>query len=274
MSEGSSRRGGTLAQYVALGSSFAAGPGLGARDPAGPLVSVRSSHGYPTLLARARNLSLTNMTSSAAKASHLLRHRQYGILRPQIEGLRPETTLVTMTVGGNDVGYVGDLTRVAHRSRPTLVGMALRCCWKGPRPLQSRPFQRLHDELLHILREVSRRSPRAHVLVVTYPVVLPPEGACPEFGIGRSDAALMRAVGERLAAVTRSAAEAGRAEVVDMDLLSVGHDGCAREPWVNRLDRTRAAPFHPTLVGMRATADAIGRVLDASLGVPWVAVTT
>jgi len=50
------RRPDTSGQHVALGRSFAAGMGLGPRDPGSPFVCMRSANGYPRLLARAAGL--------------------------------------------------------------------------------------------------------------------------------------------------------------------------------------------------------------------------
>ena len=84
-------------QYVALGSSFAAGLGLGKRPLDNPLVCMRSINGYPQQLARTRGLSLIDMTCSGATAKHIL----YGglfVLGPQLRGLNANTMLVTITV--------------------------------------------------------------------------------------------------------------------------------------------------------------------------------
>jgi hypothetical protein len=63
----------TASEYVALGSSFAAGLGLGPRVPGSPIVCQRSVNGYPQQLARMTGLSLTDMSCSGATASHVLR---------------------------------------------------------------------------------------------------------------------------------------------------------------------------------------------------------
>ena len=59
----------TSAEYVALGSSFAAGLGLGPRVPGSPIVCQRSVNGYPQQLARMTGLSLSDMSCSGATAS-------------------------------------------------------------------------------------------------------------------------------------------------------------------------------------------------------------
>ncbi len=117
--------------YVALGSSYAAGLGLGSRAPGSPVVTQRSVNGYPQQLARLLNIpSFTDMTSSGSTVQHVLRGRQM-MLGPQIDALGPDTRLVTLTAGGNDIGYVGDLTAMAYHNRGGTVGSAVGMFWKG-----------------------------------------------------------------------------------------------------------------------------------------------
>ena len=59
----------------------------------------------------------------------------------------------------------------------------------------------------------------------------------------------MRSVAVRLAEVTRAAASAAGATVIDMAVISKGHDACSAQPWVNGSAPAHGAPFHPTLAG-------------------------
>ena len=246
----------TGSEYVALGSSFAAGLGLGSRVTGSPIVCQRSVNGYPQQLARLTGLSLTDMSCSGATASHVLRGRQV-FLGPQIDALGPGTRLVTLTAGGNDIAYVGDLTAMAYRKRGGVISFLVGQFWGGAKPLADRKFDQLRANLIATLREARRRAPQARIFVVTYPAIIPPNGTCPGLGINEDDAALMRQVGVRLSEVTREAAQEVGVTVIDMDQLSGGHDTCASAPWVNGAAPKQGAPFHPTLAGARATAELI-----------------
>ena len=246
----------TGSEYVALGSSFAAGLGLGSRVPGSPIVCQRSVNGYPQQLARLTGLSLTDMSCSGSTASHVLRGGQV-FLGPQIDALGPDTRLVTLTAGGNDIAYVGDLTAMAYRKRGGVVGYLVGQFWGGAQSVADRKFEQLRADLLATLREVRRRAPQARIFVVTYPAIIPPNGSCPGLGIDEDDAALMRQVGVRLAEVTREAAQEAGVTVIDMEQLSAGHDACASVAWVNGAVPKQGAPFHPTLAGARATAELI-----------------
>lgn len=246
----------TNAEYVALGSSFAAGLGLGPRVPGSPIVCQRSVNGYPQQVARMTGLSLTDMSCSGATASHVARGGQV-FLGPQIAALGPQTRLVTLTAGGNDIGYVGDLTALAYRRRGGVAGLLVGLFWKGARPAAERKFEALQSDLIATLREIRRRAPKAQIIVVTYPAILPPQGTCLALGIDNDEAELMREVAVRLAEVTRQAANEADATVIEMDQLSTGHDACSADPWVDGARPEHGAPFHPTLAGARATAERI-----------------
>ena len=246
----------TGSEYVALGSSYAAGLGLGSRAPGSPIICQRSVNGYPQQLARLTGLSLTDMSCSGATASHVLRGGQV-FLGPQIDALGLGTRLVTWTAGGNDIAYVGDLTAMAYHKRGGVVGYLVGKFWGGAQSVADRRFEQLRADLLTTLHEVRRRAPQARIFVVTYPVILPPSGTCQGLSIDEDDAAMMRQVGLRLAEVTREAAQEAGATVIDMDQLSVGHDACGPIAWVNGAAPKHGAPFHPTLAGARATAELI-----------------
>ncbi|MCY0389856.1 SGNH/GDSL hydrolase family protein [Robbsia sp. Bb-Pol-6] len=254
--------------YVALGSSFAAGLGLGPRAPNSPIVSQRSQNGYPQQLARLLKVpSFTDMTSSGATLRQVLKGGQFH-LGPQVDALGPDTRLVTLTAGGNDVKYIGDLVALAYRNRGGVIGFLVKRFWKGPKPIDERGFPALRNDFDATLAEIARRSPKAQVVVATYPTVLPVDAGCPRLGLTGDQANMMRPVSDALAETTRAAAGAAGAMLVDMATLSVGHDVCSAVPWVNGPypDKRAGTAFHPTLVGARATADAIRERLRAHEG--------
>src|SRR5487761_853701 len=96
-------------RYVAMGSSFAAGPGTGERAPGSPRRAGRSTRSYAHLAAAALGLDLHDVTFSGATTADLLGPSAAG--QPaQLDAVTGDTRLVTITAGGNDVGYVPRLT--------------------------------------------------------------------------------------------------------------------------------------------------------------------
>lgn len=249
-------------QYVALGSSFAAGIGLGPREPESPYICMRSTNGYPHRLAGKLGLSLVDVACSGATTHHVSRGGQ-AFLGPQIDAITKETRLVTITAGGNDIGYVGDLGTMAAANAPNLLGRIIRWFASDPSPDKERGYVNLRASLLGTLKEVRRRAPQAKIVVATYPSILPPKGSCAKLGLTVAQAANMRAVGERLAEVTREAARESGALIADMQIVGAGHNVCSREPWVNGWVDAAGTRFHPTLAGAEATAAEIERVLGA-----------
>src|ERR1700712_285245 len=87
-------------RYVALGSSFGAGPGILPRVEGAPRASGRSEKNYAHLLAAHLGLALDDVTFSGATAAEMLE------AGGQVEAVTDTTRLVTVTCGGNDVGYI------------------------------------------------------------------------------------------------------------------------------------------------------------------------
>ncbi len=250
-------------EYVALGSSFAAGAGLGRLEPDSPLLCARSVNGYPQELARTRRLSLVDMSCGGAMTRHLAKGGQF-FQGPQVRTITADTRLVTITAGGNDIGYVGDLSLLAARKTSTPLGWIARRIWAGPRAADDRDYASVRRDLLATLKAVRERAPDATIIVATYPTLLPPTGTCARIGLSASEVALMRRVGDRLAQVTRSAAQEGGARVVDMHSLGSAHSACSDTPWTTGYFEAGPAPFHPTRAGAIAVAGYIAREMDAA----------
>ncbi len=246
-------------RYVALGSSMAAGPGIRPSAPGAPFGSGRSAHNYAHLVAERLNLDLVDVTFSGATTAHVLNERQR-TAQPQIEALNGSEELVTITIGGNDVGYVPLLMAASLpavvRWVPPLAGR-LRDLFD--RDARERAFDDVADSLHAIGTEVRRRAPRARVLFVDYLTLLPADGA-PAAPLSAEHADLGRFVGARLEDVTAVAAQATGCELVRAGLASRAHHGWSADPWAVAAGLPlpwRAAPFHPNAAGMRAVADLI-----------------
>ncbi|MDO9608025.1 MAG: SGNH/GDSL hydrolase family protein, partial [Brevundimonas sp.] len=166
--------------YVALGSSFAAGPGVGERDPDSPLLCLRSATDYPHLLARRRDLVLSDVTCSGATVSHILRGGQF--LQPaQIDAIGPKTRLVTITIGGNDVAFIANLYAWSCQNRPE--GLTpfwrLAVCREKPWDQVDAALATLPEAMDAMMKIIRRQAPQARIVLVDYVSVLPAAGRCP-----------------------------------------------------------------------------------------------
>ena len=92
-------------RYVAIGSSFAAGPGITPPATGRPTKARQSQRNYPHLVSRQCGLDLHDVTSSGATVENVLHTSQFG-QPPQIAAVTARTDLVTITIGGNDIGYI------------------------------------------------------------------------------------------------------------------------------------------------------------------------
>lgn len=249
-----------IPHYVALGSSFAAGAGLGRRQDRSPWLCARSVGGYPPRLARLLGIALVDMSCGGATVVHLLHGGQF-FQGPQLRAVDARTRLVTLTAGGNDVGYVGDLSLLAARNAGGLFGWLVARTWGGP--ARVRDYAGLEARLVQTIRTARRLAPRATIVVATYPAILPPRGTCAGLGLTIAEADRMRAVAERLRQVTATAAARGGALLVDMQRLGAAHHACAVNPWTRGQAALLDGPFHPTLAGAAATARAIHAAVRA-----------
>ena len=248
------------ARYVAMGSSFAAGIGLGPRAPDSPFACMRTINGYPSFLAKALSLPLVDVSCSAATTEHLLHGGQY-FQGAQLRAVTTATQLVTITSGGNDVGYVGDLSAFAAQQDPSLTSRLAGLALGIPVADRHRDFAKVRRDLVAVVQAIRQRAPRARVILITYPRILPPTLPCKRLNMTEMQVAAMRKVGDALAGATRAAAADSDVLLVDMDRLGAGHHACSADPWVNGWRDPQGRAFHPNLRGARATASAIRAAL-------------
>jgi lysophospholipase L1-like esterase len=246
-------------RYVALGSSMAAGPGIRPTAPGAPFGSGRSARNYAHLVAEQLNADLVDVTFSGATTAHVLAERQRGAA-PQIEALSGSEELVTITIGGNDVGYVPLLMGAslpAAACRLPLLGARLRELFD--RNARDQALDGVGDSLRAVGAEVRRRAPLARVMFVDYLTLLPPPGV-PAAPLSAEHVDLGRYVSERLEEATAAAAEATGCELVRAGQASRDHHGWSARPWVMAAGWPvpwRPAPFHPNAAGMRSVADLV-----------------
>jgi len=247
-----------MSRYVALGSSMAAGPGIRPSADGAPFRAGRSAYNYPHLVAEKLGLDLVDVTYSGATTANVLTDLQHGV-PPQVEALDGSEDLVTVTIGGNDAGYVpllfaAGLPRLA-RSLPLLGG---RLRDQLDPTARDRALVDVADSLKEVGRTVRQRSPRATVLFVDYLTLLPPAGAAPP--LSDIDVALGRRVADTLERLTGEAAADTGCEWVRVAEASREHHAWSERPWTTKFGLPlpgRPAPLHPNTAGMRAVADLI-----------------
>jgi lysophospholipase L1-like esterase len=250
------------AHYVAMGSSFAAGPGITQIEPGSPPRCARSLDNYAHQLARRRSLTLSDASCSGATTRHVL--DAWNELPAQLDALRPDTRLVTVTIGGNDLGYMSGLVSASCLALGLGDGTARSPCRHVSAPSETE-YQGVAARLAQIAGEVRRRAPRARLVFVDYVSVLPSSGGCERTPLATADAAAARAIDARLRQITGEVAKASGADLMKASEVTRDHHACAADPWIHGYSRPDpAAPvafYHPTLAGMTAVAEALDRLL-------------
>lgn len=255
-------------QIVALGSSFAAGPGI---QPQALKAAGRSQKNYAHLLAQRLDAQLTDLTVSGATLHNVLSELQVlsgNHFEPQLNGLPPDVDIVTITGGGNDLGYIGAVTQTTLQSFfvGRLVSRFLLTPALVPECLTAEDVAKRFVAVIDKIRET---SPRCRIYLVEYLTLFGPHV---KPGIDVSfDAAKIKEFQDVAANLQRAyklAAEAReRCKVVPVGELSRNHGLGSDVPWVEGLSYgmlfTKKAPFHPNGKGMEAVADLLyGEVKD------------
>lgn len=238
---------------------MAAGPGIAPRAVGSPWRAMRSSRNYPHLVAARLGLDLIDVSYSGATTAHILRDPQHGSA-PQIQALDGSEELVTISIGGNDVGCVPILfaaTLPDSVRRLPAVGPKLRDTL-DPAAIE-RALDRVATSLCEVGAAVRGRCPLARVMFVDWLTLLPPRGV-PARPLSDAAADLVRYIADRLAILVAAAARETGCEVVAASHASRDHHAWSSEPWMTGawpLLPGRPAPFHPTSAGMSAVADLV-----------------
>ena len=164
---------------MAMGSSFAAGPGVGRRVAGSPRAAGRSSDNYAHLVARRFGLALDDVTYSGATTQDILVATASG--RPaQVDAVTGPTKLVTITCGGNDVGYAPRiLLSSLPRPLPAVPSVRRRLASFADPELTEERFGTLRENLARIAAQVRERAPDCRLVFVDYLTVLPPDRTTP-----------------------------------------------------------------------------------------------
>lgn len=257
------------ADYVALGSSFGAGPGVPDRDPTSPTLCIRSDENYAHQLAALRHLDLTDVTCSGATSENVLHGGQY-FQPPQIDAIRDTTKLITITAGGNDIFYLPNLFAWSCASEPERLSLAWRAavCDAKPDDEVNKALQQVGQTLQAIGVEAHKRAPNATVVYVDYTTVLPETGYCPDkLPITNAQFDRARALAQALVAKTADAARATNSLLVSAADLTRGHDVCSADPWVYGYTFSESPAnygpmaYHPKKRAMTTIAQAINAAI-------------
>lgn len=170
------------ANYVALGDSYSAGGGSD-RTAENPAMDrsvydmsnkcYRSKNAAQYIVAKDLKFNLTDASCGGAETKHLLSTEQEGN-PPQINSITPNTSLVTMTIGGNDTA---------------LLYMVIVCIQWSDCNSDSWTAKSIDDKiaalpasLSQIYTKIIGKAPNTKIRHAGYPYILPangdPQGTC------------------------------------------------------------------------------------------------
>ncbi|GAA2721534.1 MULTISPECIES: SGNH/GDSL hydrolase family protein [Streptomyces] len=248
------------ARYVALGDSYTSGPGIPQQSGGD---CARSSVNYPSLTAAALKVSaFKDVSCSGATTDDMWRTQ--GENAPQLDALGKRTRLVTVGIGGNDIGFGTIIGTCAQLSASDPAGAPCKKQYTAPDG-GDRLAQRINDaapRIARVLQAVHQRAPYADVVLVGYPSIMPDSGtSCfPAVPIAAGDAPYLRDTEQRLNTMLQEQARAAHVHYADTYGPTVGHDVCtpAADRWIEGANpESPAAPFHPNAKGEQAMAGAV-----------------
>jgi lysophospholipase L1-like esterase len=257
-------------RYVALGSSFAAGPGI---NPIVDKAAGRSGSNYPHLVAAELGLDLVDVTYSGATTANLLDTPQ-DEAPPQLDAVGPDAALVTITAGGNDLEYVGTFSRGSmlntYAKPATMLGrrVANRIRARVSYLKDDAEYQAVTDSLVTVVERVRERAPGSRILLVDYLSLVGPSTR-PRLDVPLNEEQLpsVAMMADGLAAAFAKAAASTGADLVAASAASRDHAIGSAEPWTTGFSLRPAGflggfvPYHPNAAGMRAVADLILQTL-------------
>jgi lysophospholipase L1-like esterase len=246
-------------EYVALGDSYTSGPGIPQQVDAG---CARSDHDYPSLVAARRQVSGFDDVSCAGATTAEMWQAQ-GTNAPQLDAVHRDTDLVTLQIGGNDVGFGPIISTCARLAAQDPTGNPCERSYTAAGYDQlTLAIVETAPKVARVLRAVHARAPHARVVVVGYPDLLPDDGSgCfPQVPFAQKDFPYLRDTEKRLNLMLRLVAGVNRAEYVDTYTPTAGHDMCKSpaDRWIEPLrPASPAAPAHPNAKGEDAMAQAV-----------------
>ncbi|KAJ5392290.1 SGNH hydrolase-type esterase domain-containing protein [Penicillium cosmopolitanum] len=249
---------------ASLGSSFAAGP------------------------AGALSAKLTDLTSSGATLLNITTEQQSApfsktTFAPQISKIPNDVDIITITAGGNDLGYIGEVLKDTWDN--TLVGKTMNffiCAINAIKAIVTRAFrtpkhepaastissEEFIDRMGGVIDEIHQKTPNAHIFLVEYLALFGTEttpGRDVAFGQERIDHHRNTASGLQFAYEKVASSRSEWCTRVPMHTISQNHALGSQEPWVEglsmRLLFQRGPMFHPNLKGMEAVASELVKMI-------------
>jgi lysophospholipase L1-like esterase len=223
---------------VAIGDSYGSGVGSFLYYDDGS-DCYRSPFAYPSQLAAATGLSLTLAACSGATT--------FDVLDEQLDLIPKGTDFLTISVGGNDVGFRSVIRECAL---PGWLGRCSATIESGLATLHTA----LPDRLRAVYAKVREKAPVATVVVTGYPLLFNGTDCNPLTFFTPEEMEQINDGTEELNDVIKAAAKEAEFRFVDAVPAFKGHAWCDRQPWINGLVVPVVNSYHPNIAGHTAYA--------------------
>ena len=218
--------------YVALGDSYASG--LGAGNYSGGSCD-RSAGAYPRLWANANHpASFAFVACSGATTTDVINN--------QITALSASTTLVSVTIGGNDVGFSNVMV--------TCVLGSTSDCVNAVNQAEAQANSQLPGLLDTLFSDISTRAPNARVVVIGYPEFYDLSRSSGCIGLSSTDRTALDGGADVLDSVISAAAGRHGFSYAEVRPAFAGHEICDSSSWLHSVDWLNLGDsYHPTASG-------------------------
>ncbi|MEU1753757.1 SGNH/GDSL hydrolase family protein [Micromonospora matsumotoense] len=220
-------------RYVALGDSYASGVGADSYTSESGACQ-RSTNAYPALYN-------TNIKPASYKSVACSGATTTDVVNSQLSALTSTTTLVSVTIGGNDVGFTSIMS--------TCVLQGESQCVAAVQAAENKARAELPAKLATVYNGIRSRAPSARVVVVGYPVFYQLGTVC--VGLSANSRAKINEGINLVDDITRTAATSAGFTFADVRSIFVGHQLCSYgEKWLHALNFVNlGVSYHPTAAG-------------------------
>ena len=218
--------------YVALGDSYSSGVGAGSYlSDSGDC--RRSTKSFPYLWAAANSpSSFTFVACSGATTS--------SVASGQLGSLSSSTSLVSVTAGGNDVGFADVMQDCVLSGEAT--------CIAGVNTAVGQMNTALPSRLGSLYASIHSKAPQAHVVVLGYPRFYKIGGSCIAGLTEKERTAINNASDVLNGVIAKQAANAGFTFSSVVDEFT-GHELCSGDAWIHSVSIPVYNSYHPKAVG-------------------------
>ncbi|MEV1010665.1 SGNH/GDSL hydrolase family protein [Streptomyces sp. NPDC049881] len=218
--------------YVALGDSYSSGNGAGDYDESSGDCR-RSRAAYPALWAAANDPDTFDNTSCSGATTD-------DVLAGQLAPLDAGTTLVSISIGGNDAGFGSTMQ--------TCVLSGTSACLSAIETANQYIADTLPGELDAVYGAIRSAAPNAQVVVLGYPRMYELGGSC-LFGISEESRAAINGASDNLhTTISKRAADHGFA-YGDVRPAFTGHEICSGDEWLHSVTLPVGDSYHPNAAG-------------------------